>query len=269
MMIGFVFFFLFTLQAQMGTGPFGNNPPLGIGVMAIPGGPFGVGYVGTSSMPNGMRPRAKCRVNSYAYHPDLGFGFFVEKSPNVHDVARTDQCIFFNFKNHGYNVIDMLSPEAVDSCLVSVRCERFGTKGQRVVSLACPPMDLNGQTVVAARDTFKDDMVDIAIRGDYVPFSGQSKKEIRRDRVRKSSYTMQTISKTYLVDNSLRNKKYSIVDLSANPYEIYNKMREEEEGIYITSSCDPNQTGPFSPVELPTYGEGLMGTVPAPPPGSR
>jgi hypothetical protein len=251
--------FIYFAYAQMGG--FGNNPPMGggfVGGPAISGFGTGVGM--------GMPNKSNCRPNTYAYHPEHGFGFFVEKT--IATDPSPDSCLFYSIKLHGYPTVNRYGSLSASSCINSARCEKISnTEGKRIVSIACPPLNLNGQEVIGVHDNFNsNETVEILIRS-QVPtaYTNQSKTERRDQIVRKSAYVTQTIDKKYLVDSALRNEKFPIVDLSDKPSEILEKIKEEEEGIYITSKCDPNAPGPvglFDMTDIGPFGTGVMGVPP-------
>jgi hypothetical protein len=253
--------------AGYGTGPgygdlgFGNTPPT-----------FGGFAMGT-------KLNTSCRPNSYAYHPEHGFGFFVEKT--IASDPSPDTCLFYSIKLKGYPIVKRYGSMSSSSCITSARCEKINnTEGKRIVSIACPPIDLNGQKIIGVYDSQNpNETVEILIRSEVpTAYLDQTKKDRRNQIVRKSAYVTQTIDKKYLVDNALRGEKYPIVDLSDQPYAILTKIAEEDEGIYITSKCDPNAPGPVLPFDyggmggMGVPGGGGMGggmMPPITPPGSN
>lgn len=219
--------------------------------------------------------RPSCRINQYAYHKEYGFGFFVEKPHFAKKDANS--CYFYNIKSHSYNEFDVSESESTQSCLTRTNCTKLaGNEGRILVSILCPPFNLNGQQVVGAIATTKSD-IEVLFRNDNNEYkSTETKREQRNRIVRKSSYVVQSISKDYVMDFGLRDNK--LVDLSKNPQEIMNRLYEEESGAYLTSSCDPNSTEPvpfFKPNQsgtglTPLNGTGVMRPF-APPasPGAR
>lgn len=223
---------------------FGKDPPLG-------------GGSGMSSTTG--KGASSCKINSYSYHPEYGFGFFVEKSAMIHDLQKTEECMFYNIKTHGYATVNRYKMQSAQSCISDAKCERIGkAESRRVVSVACPPFELNGQEIVGVRDLGSDDRVEILIRSQVPAAIGNQTDKARDEQeVRKSAYVVQTLSKTYFLDSNLRGQQ--VKDLSDTPSSIYTQLNNKINGIYITSKCDPEASGPvslFGPEDIGPFGVG-------------